>query len=151
MGVLLYIGFLVSGSMFNKLNKNDNTFAILINTLRMAELTGRPYLRWFPFESRFVNLSDITWKLNKVGWCLSGFFLRNQKTKMMGNEGKRLSEASKELSPEDDIIFPGLFISVCNEDSQLDFSEQFFRAFSKATAWFFPKYFGFSVLSIIKQ
>lgn len=58
----------------------------------------------------------------------------------MENEDKILSDASQELSPEGNILFSGLFISVYNEDSQLDFSEQLW-GIQQSSSLIFPQAF----------
>lgn len=75
MRVLLYMGFTTSANMFNQHNKDSNTFWYPNQHSKDCKtLTIRPHLRQFPSESRFTDLSDISWKLTKLGRCLLGFF-----------------------------------------------------------------------------
>lgn len=99
MRVLLYMGFTTSPNTFNKHNKDSNTFWYPNQHSKDGKtLTIRPHLRQFPSESRFTDLSDISWKPTKLGRCLLGFFFKEDK--LMGNEHKRMYETSQELSPE---------------------------------------------------
>lgn len=99
MRVLLYMGFTTQPNIFNKHNK-DNTFWYEGQHSKDGKtLTEMPRLRQLLPESRFTDLSDVSRNLTKLGRCLLGFFLKEDK--LMGNEHKRgLYEASQELSSE---------------------------------------------------
>lgn len=98
MRVMLYMGFTTSANIFNQHNKDSNTFWYPNQHSKDCKtLTIRPHLRQFPSESRFTDLSDISWKLTKLGRCLLGFFSKKTNWWEMNT---RIYETSQELSPE---------------------------------------------------
>lgn len=143
MRVLLYIGFTTPANMFNKHNKDDNTFWYSDQHSKDSKTSYRKTT--FKTASLWIQIHWSVWyprKLNKLGkWVFCLFFFYEIRTqKLVGNEDKRLSEASQELSPEGDIMFSGLLISVYNKDSQLDFSEQLW-GIQQSNSLIFPQVF----------
>lgn len=93
------MGFTTPPNISNKHNK-DNTFWYPDQHSKVDKtLTEMACLRQLLPESRFIDLSDISRKLTKLGRCLLVFFFFKEE-KLMGNEHKRLYEASQELSSE---------------------------------------------------
>lgn len=134
-------------NMFNKHNK-DNTLWYPDLHSKDGNTSYRKAI--FKTASLWIQtqfLSDIPRKLNKSGrWFLSFILFCchphwNQKTKNWWEMKTKYYLMQAKNWVQRVTVFSGLFISVYNEDSQLDFSEQLYWGLQQSSSLIFPQAF----------